>query len=210
MRTSHNTSFVSSLYSKWVKLFFALAFCAIFFSSCEDESEELTSEQIEEQRINNEKQTLQGNWSFASSEITTSLTVDSIDYRSIKSTLGAIGNINGSTLMLTNDGSYTFTNQITGGTSYTITGNWDLSKNDETNDDFIVLENLYQQLFERLDVDRTFFNDTFAENFNNFRIITKTTNSITFVNNAILVEQETVDAEPVDILVEGTYTIERQ
>ncbi|WP_291728564.1 hypothetical protein [Bernardetia sp.] len=212
MLISKKTNSISSFYSNFVKTLFILVIFSIFFSSCKDDDDVLTPEQREEQRIENEKQTLQGNWAFTSSTITTSLTIpDSTDYRNIKSTLGTVGVINNSHLELNSDDTYIFTNQIVGqASSYTLTGKWDLSKNDKTNSDFLLLENFYQQLFEQLEVDTDFLDDNFAENFNNFRIMTKTDNTITLTNNATLTEQEGVDAQPIEILAEGNYTIERQ
>ncbi|WP_375560868.1 hypothetical protein ACE193_24750 [Bernardetia sp. OM2101] len=193
-------------FSKWLKLLFTLTLCIAFFASCDDDNE-LTPEQIEEQRKNE----IVGTWDFASSTITTPLAPEEdSDYRDIKTTLGAVGQVNASELELNADGTYKFTNGIIGGGMYIITGNWEFRSDDEFQADFIQLKGFYKQLLNRLDADTDFFNDVFAESFENFQIISRTENEIQLSNEGIIVEESTTNAPPRNISVEGKYTITRK
>ncbi len=198
---------------KWIKFLFVLTLCTVFFSSCKDDEDdkEFTPEQIEEERIKEEKKGIVGTWQFTSSQIGSSFFADdSTDHRNIRKNLGAVGNVNSSELKLEANGNYTFTNQVIGGGSYVFDGKWELRRNPDLDVDFLQLEGLYRQLFIELDVDREYFTNDFAEKFENFRIDSKKENEIELVNNATIIDLEGIDAPPREIVVEGTYTIERQ
>ncbi len=219
MFTSKNTNAFSASYRnyfkldyfKWVKLLFVLTLFATVFSACtKDDEEDFTPEQIEEERIETEIKGLAGTWEFASSKITTPLApTDSLDYRDIKLILGAISPVNGSEIELNSDGTYKFTNFEISGGSYVLSGKWEYRNDSTFQTDVIQLKGLYNQLLNRLDVDREFFTPLFADSFENFQVGTKTNNEIQLSNKGIIVEPSN-GAEPKNIGVEGTYTITRK
>ena len=205
------TALFSSLRNaRWEKLLFILALCSVLFSSCTKDDKELTPEEIEEQRIEEQKKGIAGTWKFTSSEISTTLTSDSTDYRNIKTTLGAIGPINGSTIELDSDGDYKVTNATISGSTYVLSGKWELRKDEEFQADFIQLKGLYKQLLIRLNADRDLFSDNFAESFENFRLVSVAEDEIVLSNSGLIVEEEPIDSEPKNLKVDGQYTIVRQ
>lgn len=210
MFTSKKKKSTSLPYFKWVRLLFTLTLFTVLFASCNDDDNP-TLEEMEEERIENAKRGLVGRWEFTSSKITTPLAPEEdTDYRDIKATLGAVGVINDSELELNADGTYTFTNSVIGGDTYVLSGQWEYRNDPTFQEDFIQLEGLYNQLLNRIDADREFFNGVFVESFENFQVGTRTDNEIQLSNAGVILEEAGADAPPKDILVEGTYTITRQ
>jgi len=212
MFISENTNSFSVSYPnyfRWVKLLFVLTLFVTFFSACTKDEDEPTPEKVEEERIKEQKKGLVGTWKFTSSAITTPIATDSLDYRDVKATLGAVGVVNNSEVQLNSDGTYKFTNGIIGGGSYVISGKWEYRSDSTFQSDVIQLEGLYNQLLNRTDADRELFSTTFAESFENFQVVTKKEDEITLSNRGIITEQSG-GVPPTNILIEGTYTIIRK